>query len=79
MNMYQVIVKRIGGVPLIIHLTTDALTAYQARNEAVSRYQRIGFTGKRNAAGVWRLSKREDGKRVRLAVYVQTVPTFSAN
>lgn len=73
--MFEIVVKRIGGVPLTMGKTHDMLNAYQVRNELVSFYQRTGFAGKRNTAGVWRLAKRDGGKRVRLAVYVVSVPT----
>lgn len=75
MNQFEIVVKRVGGVLWVAGNTTDLLLAYETRNRLVSEYQRSGFTGKRNAAGVWRLSKREAGRRVRLAVYVRPVAT----
>lgn len=79
--MFEIVVRRVRGVSMVVGQTSDMLTAYEVRNRLVSQYQRAGFSGRRNAAGVWRLSKHEDGRRVRLAVYVQTVnqPSFSAN
>jgi hypothetical protein len=77
--MFEIVVKRVGGIAWPVGQTHDMLTAYQVRNRLVSKYQREGFSGRRNSAGVWRLSKRDGGRRVRLAVYVVSVPTFSAN
>ena len=75
MNRFEIVVKRVGGVAWVAGNTADMLLAYEMRNRLVSEYQRTGFSGKRNAAGVWRLSKRDGGKRVRLAVYVRPVAT----
>ena len=75
MNSFEIVVKRVGGVAWVVGNTPDLLMAYEARNRLVSEYQRTGFSGKRNTAGVWRLAKRDGGRRVRLAVYVRPVTT----
>jgi hypothetical protein len=79
--MFEIVVRRVRGVSMVVGQTSDMMLAYQIRNRVASRYLKAGFAGKRNQCGVWRLSKHEDGRRVRLAVYVQTVtqPPFSAN
>jgi hypothetical protein len=74
-NGFEVIVRRVGGVAWVAGNTANLLAAYEMRNRLVSEYQRTGFAGKRNTAGVWRLAKRDGGRRVRLAVYVRPVAT----
>jgi hypothetical protein len=73
--MFEIVVWRVRGVEWVAGKSPDLLMAYEARNRLVSEYQRTGFSGRRNSAGVWRLSKRDGGKRVRLAVYVRTATT----
>lgn len=75
MNSFEIVVRRVGGVAWVVGNTPDLLLAYEARNRLVSEYQRTGFSGYRNSCGVWRLSKRDGGRRVRLAVYVRPVAT----
>jgi hypothetical protein len=73
--MFEVVVHRVRGVDMVVGRPDSLLMAYELRNRLVSKYQTAGFTGKRNTAGVWRLSKRDGGRRVRLAVYVRPVAT----
>jgi hypothetical protein len=73
--MFEIVVWRVRGVEWVAGESPSLLMAYEARNRLVSEYQRTGFSGRRNSAGVWRLSKRDGGKRVRLAVYVRSATT----
>lgn len=76
--MFTVVVKRVRGVEQVVAETPDLLTAYALRNQEAARLMARGFTGATNGAGVWRLSKRVAGRRVRLAVFIAG-RTFSLN
>lgn len=71
--IYEVVVKRVAGAAWVEGSYADLHSAVAARAHTVGRYRQTGFVGKRNAAGVYRLSARRDGKRVRLAVFVRQV------
>lgn len=76
MNTFEVIVRRVGredGLEIVSTSAPDLMGAIVARNEVVREFRSRGFVGNRNAAGVWRLSMRQNGKRVRLAVFIRPV------
>jgi hypothetical protein len=75
--MFEIVVRRLGGADgstsVGVANTNDLATALDLRNRKAAELIGRGFKGRRNAAGVWRLSKRDFGKRVRLAVYVRQI------
>jgi hypothetical protein len=70
-NGFEVVVRRVRGSEWVEGQYVDMAAAYQARSALVAKYRAVGFIGGRNAAGVYRLSARREGVRVRLAVYVR--------
>ena len=76
MNGYQVVVRRIGatGYEAVRRVHSDLHSAIAAEVNVISAFRREGFTGRANAAGVYRLAKRQGLKRVRLAVFVRQQP-----
>lgn len=78
--MFEVVVRRVNGMEWVVVSTPDLATAVAKRAALVAGYHERGFCGGRNAAGVYRLSKRVSGKRVRLAISVrQRIGAFSLN
>jgi len=78
--MFEVVVRRVKGVEWVVISTPDLATAVAKRAALVAGYHERGFWGGRNAVGVYRLSKRVNGKRVRLAISVRmAVGAFSVN
>ena len=78
--MFEVVVRRVKGVEWVVISTPDLATAVAKRAALVAGYHERGFWGGRNAVGVYRLSKRVIGKRVRLAISVRmAVRAFSVN
>lgn len=69
--MFEVVVRRVNGMEWVVVSTPDLATAVAKRAALVAGYHERGFCGGRNAAGVYRLSKRVSGKRVRLAISVR--------
>ena len=69
--MFEVVVRRVKGAEGVVISTPDLSTAVAKRAALVAGYHERGFCGGRNAAGVYRLSKRVSGKRVRLAISVR--------
>jgi len=77
--MFEVVVRRVKGAEWVVISTPDLATAVAKRAALVAGYHERGFVGGRNAAGVY-LSKRVNGKRVRLAISVRmAVGAFSVN
>lgn len=76
MNAFQVVVRRIGatGYEAVRSVHSDLHSAIAAECEVIGAFRREGFTGRANAAGVYRLAKRQGLKRVRLAVFVRPLP-----
>jgi hypothetical protein len=74
--MYDVRLKRVArdGVDISVGVVTDLMSAYELRNRKAAELIAKGFRGGRNSAGVWRLSKYERGRRVRVSVYVAHLP-----
>jgi len=78
--MFEVVVRRVKGAEWVVISTPDLATAVAKRAALVAGYHERGFWGGRNAVGVYRLSKRVNGKRVRLAISVRmAVGAFSVN
>lgn len=78
---FEIVVRRVRGLAHVTAVTPDLATACALRNAEAARLMQRGFSGSRNAAGVWRLSKQVAGRRVRLAVYIRPdfSPRFSLN
>ena len=81
--MYEIVVRRYdpveGSVNWPCDSTTSLYLATEARDAKARQLIAAGFKGKRNAAGVWRLSKYvRDGlmpKRVMVKVFIRQMPT----
>lgn len=80
--MYEIVVRRVdpveGGTNWPVTATMSLYLAQEARDVKAAQMMKLGFKGKRNAAGVWRMSKWvRDGlmpRRVMVSVFIRQMP-----
>ena len=77
MTSYELVIRRVGGKFEIIHPFSDTYSAVAGRCEVVDAYQARGFTGQRNGAAHYRLTKFDVGtlRRIRLDIFIRETRT----
>lgn len=73
MTEFQLVVRRVGGEEWVAGRAYDMAEIVDRRRNVVRMYRADGFIGGRNASGVYRLMKRANGRRVRLANSIRQV------
>lgn len=73
-NAIQVVVRRVGGGETVRSVHSDVLSAVAAEVDVIGAFRRDGFRGGCNAAGVYRLAKRQGLRRIRLSVFLRELP-----